>query len=147
MSNRIDIEVYDAAGTTRLSTLKLSGAQIGSATSDTVIMVKNASTSKNAAHVLLGAIRADYLLSAPAGEDTDTTNERGGELVAEQWIEARLLATDAWAQVGEMPADSFDVGALAAGASKSVRLRLNIPADAATSFDVYFSLAFRVEAA
>lgn len=147
MSNRIDIEVYDASGSTRLSSLKLSGAQIGSATSDTIITVKNGSNSKNAAHVLLGAIRADYLLTAPAGEDTDTTNERGGELVAEQWLEARLFATDAWAQVGETPSESFDVGALAAGASKAVRLRLNIPADAATSFDVYFSLAFRVEAA
>lgn len=146
MSNRITIEVYDAAGTTRLSSLKLSGAQIGSATSDTVITIKNGSN-KNAAHVLLGAIRADYLLSAPAGEDTDTTNERGGELVAEQWLEARLLATDPWVPVGETPADSFDVGALEAGATKAVRLRLNIPAGASTSFDVYFALAFRVEAA
>ena len=147
MSNRINIEVYDAAGTTRLSSLKLSGAQIGSATSDTVITIKNGSNSKNAAHVLLGAIRADYLLTAPVGEDSDTTNERGGELVAEQWLEARLLATDAWVPVGETPADSFDIGALAAGSTQTVRLRLNIPSDADTSFDVYFSLAFRVEAA
>ena len=144
--SRINIECYDTAGTTRISALKLSGARIGGATDEIVITVKNAGTA-NAAHVLLGAIRADYLISDPAGEDAAVTVERGGELVTEKWLEARLLSTDAWVPIGEAPADSLDLGALAAGASRAARLRLNVPADAATSFDAYFALAFRVEAA
>lgn len=144
--SRINIEAWTSDGLTRLSTLKLSGAQIGAATDDTVIKIKNGGAS-NAAHVLVGAIRADYLLDTPVGEDADITNERGGELVAEQWVEVRKLATDAWVPIGETPADSFDLGALASGASVDLRLRLNVPSDAASSFDVYFALAFRVEKA
>lgn len=141
--SRINIEVYDSVGTTRITRLRFSGAQIGSATTETVVTVKNGSATTAAASVLLGAIRADYLIADPAGEDAGTTAERGRELVDEHWLEARLLATDAWSPVGETPATSFDIGALAAGASKTVRLRLNVPAGAATSFDVYFALAFR----
>ena len=145
--SRINIEVYDAAGTTRITQLRFSGAQIGSSTTEKVITVKSGNGSIGAAHVLLGAIRADYLIDDPAGEDAGVTAERGRELVDETWLEARLLDTDAWSPVGETPATSFDIGALGAGVTQTVRLRLNVPSDAETSFDVYFALAFRVEAA
>lgn len=139
--SRIDIWCYNAAGTTRISTLKLSGARIGSATDEIVVRVKNVGPAASA--VLLGAIRADFLATAPAGEDPAVTNERGGELADEKWIEARLSALDAWTPIGEAPEDSLDLGPIASGGIVDVSLRLNTPADADTSFDVYFSLAFR----
>ena len=142
--SRINIECY--SGTTRISALKLSGARIGAASEEIIITVKNGGTTA-ASSVLLGAIRGDYLISDPVGEDADVTEERGGELVSEKWMEARLLSADAWAPIGETPADSLELGALAAGVSRAVRLRLNVPADASTSFDVYFSLSFRAVAA
>ena len=79
--SRINIEVYDSVGTTRITRLRFSGAQIGSATTETVVTVKNGSATTAAASVLLGAIRADYLIADPAGEDAGTTAELCREMV------------------------------------------------------------------
>jgi len=145
-SNRIHIEAYTSDGLTQISNLKISGVTDNAASDEIIIKVKNASLYA-ASSVLIGVIRSDYLINDPAGESQDVSYERGSEVVAEKWVEARLLETDAWTPIAEAPVDSFEIGALAAGESRTLRLRVNVPASPSSSFDIYFCFVFRALAA
>lgn len=144
--SRIHIEVYTSDGLTQISNLRISGVTDTSASDEIVVKVKNASIYA-ASSVLVGVVRSDFLINSPAGETQTVSYERGSEVVAEKWVEARLLASDVWTPIGEAPVDSFEIGALAAGESRTLRLRVSVPASPSSSFDIYFCLVFRALAA
>lgn len=85
---------------------------------------------RNATSVLVNAVRGDLLKKNDLTLTPEELTGGGYKVVDEEWVECRLGDPDAWQPIDEW-ATPFDLGALAAGASVSFELRVNVPAASA----------------
>jgi hypothetical protein len=145
MTQPVIISVLDSTQTYEITQLLFDSGSDGTATSAVEIYAYNAGT-VDAATLRLNAIRCDFVRATPAGEESADTNANGGEVVSEAWIEAKLLAGDAWTPIDEY-ANHLDLGALAAAGVVKVYVRLNVASGASTVGETDFALAFRATTA
>lgn len=75
-----------------------------------------------AANIYLNATRGDFLEEQAAGEDESTARTNGQELLEDGLIQARLSG-GTWQDIGFFE-NALDLGAFAAGAYKSVDIRV-----------------------
>ncbi len=94
---------------------------------------------RNAASLLINACRADLLNKGDLTLTDEEKNGGGYKLINEKWVECRLTALDAWQAIDDW-ATPFDLGALAAGASVSFQMRVNVPASNIDNGRVAFAL-------
>lgn len=94
---------------------------------------------RNAASLLINACRADLLNKGDLTLTDEEKNGGGYKLINEKWVECRLTALDAWQAIDDW-ATPFDLGALAAGASVSFQMRVNVPTSNIDNGRVAFAL-------
>ena len=82
--------------------------------------------SRDAASVLINAVRGDLLTKNDLALTTEELNGGGYKIIDEAWVECRLAAPDAWQPIDDW-ATPFDLGSLAAGASVSFEMQVNVP--------------------
>lgn len=82
--------------------------------------------SRNAISVLVNAVRGDLLTKNALSLTTEELTGGGYKVIDETWVECRIASPDVWQPVDDW-ATPFDLGALAAGASVSFEMRVNVP--------------------
>jgi len=82
--------------------------------------------SRNAISVLVNAVRGDLLTKNALSLTTEELTGGGYKVIDETWVECRIASPDVWQPVDDW-ATPFDLGALAAGASVSFEVQVNVP--------------------
>lgn len=108
-----------------------------SAVGHTLTLTNN--DTRAAESVLINAARADLLTKNDLSLSAEEKAGGGYKLIDEKWLECRLAAPDAWQPVDDW-ATPFSLGALAAGASISFEIRVNVPTANADSGRVAFAI-------
>lgn len=108
-----------------------------SAVGHTLTLTNN--DTRAAESVLINAARADLLTKNDLSLSAEEKAGGGYKLIDEKWLECRLAAPDAWQPVDDW-ATPFSLGALAAGASVSFEIRVNVPTANADSGRVAFAI-------
>jgi hypothetical protein len=139
MIDSLNVFITESTGATELQSINFQGVSAGTATDALGIRIYNGETVAIPIN-LLTAVRSDMLYELRTSEDTATANAQGLELVAESWLEARLLPGDPWTPIDEWAA-YLDLGAIAAGGYVAAQIRLNIPAGASTFGPLAFCIA------
>lgn len=92
-----------------------------------------------AASILINAVRGDLLTKNDLTLTTEELNGGGYKIIDEAWVECRIASPDAWQPVDDW-ATPFDLGALAAGASVSFEVQVNVPTSNTDSGRVAFAV-------
>ena len=108
-----------------------------SAVGHTLTLTNN--DTRAAESVLVNAARADLLTKNDLSLSAEEKAGGGYKLIDEKWLECRLAAPGAWQPVDDW-ATPFSLGALAAGASVSFDIRVNVPTANADSGRVAFAI-------
>ena len=137
----IDMYITDELDSEKF-TLQWNAAKIGVPTDPVTLRLHNGETLINTSTNLLMASRADMMISAFAGEDSDVSNVMGQELIDESWLEARLGIAGAWTALNGW-SSKLDLGAVLAGAYVTFQVRLNIPVGATTIGAMGFCFGLR----
>lgn len=95
--------------------------------------------SRNATSVLINAVRGDLLTKNDLTLTTEELNGGGYKIIDETWVECRLASPDAWQPIDDW-STPFDLGALAAGASVSFEVQINVPTANADAGRMCFAL-------
>lgn len=136
--------VTDSTGLVEITYASQHDSEPGKITDPITLNAVNTSLTVDCSSVIVNVCRGDMLIDGPAGEDAESAQAAGSELLAEQWLEGRKGTSGAWVPIDEWAAGGIDLGAISAGDSQAFQVRYNIPADAETIGEI--NICLRIDA-
>ncbi len=141
-TQRHTILITDSTGATEITSIQFGRVAPGTASDPVTLRVYNAATDRDITTCRLFAGRSDCLISDPAAEEAYYSRRAGRELVDEAWLEAKLDADPAYAQIDEY-SNFLSLGGILREGYVTINVRLNIASDATSFGDVAFNLILR----